>query len=80
MAAFGPKGQVLLADPAGRVGGKVGPEDGGAAGLTGSVLTLAQALQCPVDVVQDSSRLSQFGFVPLFHGRRVPRPVWRSVV
>jgi hypothetical protein len=62
---------VLLADSASGVGGQISPEDGGAAGLTGSVIAPAQAFQCPVDVVQHPSGLGQFGLITLFHVGRV---------
>ncbi len=58
---------MLLAHPTRRVGREVGLEDGGAAGLTGPVDALTQALQGAVDIVQGPGRLGQLGFVPLFH-------------
>ena len=61
--------QVLLAQAPGGVTLQVGIEDRRTAGLALPVGALAQALEGPVDAVEDGRGPGQLGFVALFHER-----------
>jgi len=65
--------RMLVADPAGRIGGERGIGNRFSTGLARVVGAVAQPVQRPVDVVQHPGRLRQVGFVALLHRGRVPR-------
>ena len=67
------EGQMLFTYPPGRIEREVSRKDWCAARLTRVIAALAEPLEGPVDVVKDSLRLGQLGFIAFFHLPKVPR-------